>query len=57
MDELEKILKMDIQHLCNKAFCRFYVKWKDYSKEEASWKKEMDSKRNYSKFVIKDNDF
>ena len=28
--EPEKILKIENQHLRNKTFRRFYVKWKDY---------------------------
>jgi len=31
----EKILKIENQHLRNKTFCRFYVKWKDYLEEKA----------------------
>ena len=30
--ELQKILKIKNQHLRNKTFCKFYVKWKDLGK-------------------------
>lgn len=53
----EKILKVENQHLRNKTFRRFYVKWKDYPEEEASWEREVDFRRDYPDFVIEDNDF
>ena len=55
--EPEKILKVENQHLRNKTFRRFYVKWKDYPKEEASLKRKIDFRKDYPNFVISDNDF
>jgi hypothetical protein len=55
--KLEKILKIENQNLRNKIFHRFYVKWKYYPKDEASCKREVDSRKDYSNFVIEDNDF
>ena len=55
--EPEKILKIENQNLRNKTFRRFYVKWKDYPEEEASWEREVDFRKDYPNFVIEDNDF
>jgi len=55
--KLEKILKMYNWHLTNKTVCRFYVKWKDCLEEEASWKREVDLRRDYPNFDIENNDF
>jgi len=32
------------------------IKWKDYPKGEASWKREIDFQKDYPSFVIEDND-
>jgi hypothetical protein len=53
--EPERILKVDTQHLRNRSFQRFLVKWKDYPEEEASWEREVDFRANYPNFVIEDN--
>ena len=55
--ELEDILKIENQHLRYKTFRRFYVKWKEYPGEEASWEREVDFRRDYPNFVIVDNGF
>ena len=55
--EPDKILKIENQYLSNKIFRRFYVKWKDYPEEEASWEREVDFRKDYPNFVIEDNDF
>ena len=55
--KLEKILKMENQHLRNKTFRRFYVKWKDYHEQEASWERQIGFRRDYPNFVIEDDDF
>jgi hypothetical protein len=54
--EPERILKVDTQHLRNRSFQRFLVKWKDYPDDEASWEREVDFRRDYPNFVIEDND-
>ena len=54
--EPERILKVDTQHLRNRSFSRFLVKWKDYLDDEASWEREVDFGRDYPNFVIEDND-
>ena len=45
LGEPEKILQVDTQHLRNRSFRRFLVKWKDYPEDEASWEREVDFKR------------
>lgn len=56
LGEPEKILQVDTQHLRNRSFRRFLVKWKDYPEDEASWEREVDFKRDFPTFVIEDND-
>ena len=34
--EPERILQVDLQHLMNRSFKRFLIKWKDYPEDEAS---------------------
>jgi len=54
--EPETILKVDMQHLWNKSFRRLLIKWKDYLEDEAFGEREIDFRKDYSSFVIKDND-
>jgi hypothetical protein len=54
--EPERTLKVDTQHLRNRSFRRFLVKWKDYPIEEASWERKVDFRTNYPNSVIADND-
>ena len=35
--ERERILKVDLQHLMNRSFMRFFIEWKKYHEDEASW--------------------
>ena len=49
--ESERILHVDLQHLK-----RFFIKWKDYPENEASWELENDFRETYPNFVIADND-
>jgi hypothetical protein len=54
--EPERILQVDLQHLRNRSFRRFLIKWKDYPEDEASWELENEFKETYPNFVIADND-
>jgi len=53
----EMTLKRDNQQLVHKTLRKFYVKLKDYLAEEASWKREVDFRRDYFDFDIEDYDF
>jgi hypothetical protein len=35
--EPERILQVDLQHLRNRSFRRFLIKWKIFPEDEASW--------------------
>jgi hypothetical protein len=54
--EPERILQVDLQHLRNRSFRRFLIKWNDYPEDEASWKLENEFRVTYPNFVIVDND-
>ena len=55
--EPERILQVSLQHLMNRSFRRFLIKWsKDYPEDEASWELENKFKETYPNFVIADND-
>ena len=54
--ELERVLQIDLQHLRNRSFRRFLIKWKDNPKDEASWELENEFRETYPNFVIADND-
>ena len=54
--EPERILQVDLQHLRNRSFRRFLIKWKDYPEDEASWELEDEFRETYPYFVIEDND-
>ena len=54
--EPERILQVDLQHLMNKSFRRFLIKWKDYPEDEVSWELENEFRDTYPIFVIANND-
>ena len=45
--EPERILQVDLQHLKNRFFGRFFIKYKDYPEDEASWELENKFREPY----------
>lgn len=54
--ELKIILTVDLQHLKNRSFMRFLIKWNDYPEDEASRELENEFRETCPNFVIEEND-
>ena len=52
----KKKLNVNLQHLKNRSFMRFLIKWNDYLEDEASWELENEFRETCPNFVIEDND-